>query len=75
MNGSAETHIGPRTSAQSVFLEQAAIRFRFAQCWIEKISTSAALIRPPQEEANCFVVLSGGSGSGKKILLRLARTL
>ncbi len=43
MNGSAETHFGPRASAQSVFSEQAAIRFRSAQCWLEKISTSTAL--------------------------------
>lgn len=42
MNASAETQFAPRTSVQRVFFEQAAIRFRSAQCWIEKISTSAA---------------------------------
>ncbi len=43
MNGSAETYFGPRASAQRVFLGQAAIPFRCAQCWIEKLSTSATL--------------------------------
>lgn len=43
MNDSAETHFAPRASVQRVFWKQAAIRFCSAQCWIEKISTSAAL--------------------------------
>jgi len=43
MNDSTETHFDPRTSVQRVFWRQAAIRFRSAQCWFKKISTSAAL--------------------------------
>lgn len=43
MNDSAEAHFAPRASVQRVFFGQAAIRFPSTQCWIKKISTSAAL--------------------------------